>query len=151
MRSSHRLNPHPGLLLVMTAAAFLLSSGTAHAQSYWFESYQHAVRLIDRGQVDEAATLLDQVIKDHPVPAASMRIPGDRLMDYLPYFQRARVQFHQGDYAGAAHSLDIAQAFGEDAANRQTREQFLLLKERILATRASQVADRSNTLVPTQK
>jgi hypothetical protein len=127
------------------AAALLLfgglTAGPAAAQTYWFEDYQRAVMLIEQGRHAEASPLIDRMLRDHPLPVACMRIPGDRCIDYLPYFQRARIQLSTENLRGARHSLDIEGAFGAVLQNRKTERAFEQLRrevgERIAATESS--------------
>lgn len=123
------------LLLILTAAICFTLIPKAGAENYWFERYERAVSLIEAGSHDEAALLLDKLIQEHPAPMASVRIPGDRYIDYLPYYQRARIQLERGDTRAAAHSLDICEAFG---AIQQTRLGADGLKE--LRTQIAQAA-----------
>lgn len=109
--------------LCLTAAAPLT------AQTYWFENYERAVALIDAGKTSEASTLLERVIKDHPVPESCLKVPGDRCIDYIPYFHRARIQVSRGDTRGASHSLDVTEAFG--VMNKRTEKELVRLRERI--------------------
>ncbi|MBI1951018.1 MAG: hypothetical protein HYS34_06620 [Acidobacteria bacterium] len=114
-------------ILVLGAAAFTPTL----ARSYWFHTYERVVALIDSGRTGEAAPLLEQLIREHPYPIACLKVPGDRCIDYLPYFQRARLQFHDGDVRGAAYSLEISEAFGAIFQNRRTERAFLDLRRRI--------------------
>ena len=105
--------------------------GVAHAQTYWFESYQRAVQLIDADKSAEAAPILDQLIQDHPYPQASMRIPGQQYIDYLPYFQLARIQYDQRDLRQASRSLDVSEAFGAVKSNKRSNAHFAQLRTRL--------------------
>lgn len=101
------------------------------AQSYWFTTYEKVVAMIDSGRMAEATPLLEELIQGHPCPIACLKVPGDRCIDYLPYFQRARIQLANDDVRGAAHSLDICEAFGAILQNRRTEREFLSLRRRI--------------------
>lgn len=103
----------------------------ALAQSYWFHTYERVAAMINSGRMAEAAPLLEELIQEHPYPIACLKVPGDRCIDYLPYFQRARLQIHNGDVRGAAHSLDISEAFGAVLQNRRTERELLNLRRRI--------------------
>jgi hypothetical protein len=103
----------------------------ALAQSYWFHAYERVAAMIESGRMAEAAPLLEELIQEHPYPIACLKVPGDRCIDYLPYFQRARIQIHNDDVRGAAHSLDISEAFGAVLQNRRTEREFLILRRRI--------------------
>ena len=107
------------------------SGSTPFAQTYWFEDYERAVALIDAGQAAEAAPVLDRVIKEHPLPVACLKVPGDRCIDYIPYFQRARIQISRGDAHGAAHSLDVTEAFGVGLTNKRTEKELLLMRQQV--------------------
>lgn len=98
----------------------LLAPSLIHAQTYWFESYQRAVQLIEAERFEDAAPLLDRLIQEHPHPEAGVRIPGNQFLDYLPYFQQARIQMERGDYQAASHSLDVCKAFGAISQNRRS-------------------------------
>lgn len=119
------------LFFVSILALWIVTFTPALAQSYWFHAYERVVAMIDSGRMAEAAPLLEQLVQDHPYPIACLKVPGDRCIDYLPYFQRARLQVHNGDVLGAAHSLDISEAFGAVLLNRRTEREFLILRRRI--------------------
>jgi len=118
--------------LVLVAAA-----GLAQAQDYWFETYERAVELIDDHRLDEAEVLLSEVIKDRPVPQSAIRVPGNRYIYYLPYFQRARIQIERRQYDLAAHSLDVSEAFGAIQFNRRRMAEFQKLRQVARAEMAS--------------
>ena len=118
MRTPMKIDPW----LVAVALVLILSvalASPALAKGYWFESYQRAVELIDGERLDEASVLLEDVISEMPTPEASARIPGNRFVNYLPYYQRARIQYLQGDLDGAAHNLAVSEAFGAVRADRR--------------------------------
>jgi hypothetical protein len=118
------------MLLRIALPAVLICSfvGVAHAQTYWFETYQRAVQLIDDEKSTEAGPMLDELLQDHPFPKASMRIPGQQYMDYLPYFQLARVQYDRRDFRQASRSLDVSEAFGAVKHNKRSSELFTQLR-----------------------
>ena len=120
----HRLVRVGAVCLVLLGVA-----GLAQAQDYWFETYERAVELIDDNRLDEAEELLGQVIKDRPVPQSAIRVPGNRYIHYLPYFQRARIQIERGQFDLAAHNLDVSEAFGAIRFNRRRLAQFQKLRE----------------------
>jgi len=105
--------------------------GVAQAQTYWFETYQRAVQLIDADKSAEAAPILDQLIQNHPYPQAAMRIPGQQYIDYLPYFQLARIQYDQRDLRQASRSLDVSEAFGAVMRNKRSNAHFAELRTRL--------------------
>jgi hypothetical protein len=118
MRTPMKIDPW----LVAVALVLILSvalASPALAKGYWFESYQRAVELIDGERLDEASVLLEDVISEMPTPEASARIPGNRFVNYLPYYQRARIQYLKGDLDGAAHNLAVSEAFGAVRADRR--------------------------------
>lgn len=117
-------------LLRIALPAVLICSfvGVAHAQTYWFESYQKVVQLIDEEKTAEAAPILDQLIQSHPFPRASMRIPGQQYVDYLPYFQLARVQYDQEKFKQASRSLDVSEAFGAVKRSKRSNADFTELR-----------------------
>jgi hypothetical protein len=112
-------------------AVLLTVSTSATAQTYWFENYERAVALIDDGLTTEASALLERVIRDHPLPVSCLKVPGDRCIDYIPYFQRARIQVSRGDARGAAHSLDVTEAFGVGVMNKRTEKEVVRLRQQI--------------------
>lgn len=116
---------------VVLYVACCLSVTPGLAQSYWFEDYVRVLRMIDRGQAEEASELLNVVLRDHPSPVSCLRIPGDRCIDYLPYYQRARILFKMGNLSAAAHNLDIANAFGAVHMNRRTKAAFFDLQTEV--------------------
>lgn len=139
------------LRYALPAVALLTAVGAAQAQTYWFETYQRAVSLIDANQPDEAATLLEQVIQDHPLPQAAMRIPGYQFLDYLPYYQRARIELLKGQYERAAHSLDVSEAFGAVRSSKRSTADLARLRQQVDAAQASNrpaptVASDSDTI-----
>jgi hypothetical protein len=120
----HRLVRVGAVCLVLLGVA-----GLAQAQNYWFETYERAVELIDDNRLDRAEELLGQVIEDRPVPQSAIRVPGNRYIHYLPYFQRARIQIERGQFDLAAHNLDVSEAFGAIRFNRRRLAQFQKLRE----------------------
>jgi hypothetical protein len=124
---------HRRLTAVGLCILACLLGGAAQAQYYWFESYQKAVELIDKGRLDEASALLEEVVQDHPVPNGRLRIPGGQFIAYLPYYHQARISFQQGRFENASHYLDVSEAFGEVAGNREA--------ERSVETMRTGIAD----------
>ncbi|MGD8375907.1 MAG: hypothetical protein PVF68_07190 [Acidobacteriota bacterium] len=124
-------------VLSVSLIACLAALSTAHARSYWYESYESAVRLIDSGRLDDAAVQLGELIQEHPYPAHGVRVTGTRFIDYLPYYQRARIELARGEFAAASHSLDVADAFGAVDESRRTRADFLRLRQEVDARTAN--------------
>lgn len=146
----HRPRDHA---LRMSLAALVISiaplvSGNAHGQTYWFETYERVVQMIDRGEVAEATPLLDRLIREHPYPISGLKVPGDRSIDYLPHFQRARVQLYRGEARAAAHSLDIDEAFGAVQNNKRTKREFLKLRQQIETMEAFRPMNAPATVAP---
>jgi hypothetical protein len=111
--------------LTLAALLLVLTAGTASAQTYWFETYETAVDKIEaqeQAQMEEALELLGALVAERPLPQSKMRVPGDRLIDYLPYFQKARVEMALGRYDDARKSLDASEAFQEVRGNTQAME-----------------------------
>ena len=107
--------------LLLAALVVVVATTTASAQTYWFEHYETAVSRIDSEQGMEASaalSMLDDLVREYPVPESKVRIPGDRYVDYLPYYQRARIQAMLGQFEEAQKSLDISEAFGAVKENR---------------------------------
>jgi len=115
-------------LCSLVLVALALAPGAVLAKTYWFESYQKAVELIDDGQTEEASVMLERLIEDRPVPEAAVRIPGNQWLDYLPYYQRARVEMKRGEYMRAAHNLDVAEAFGAVKQNKRVMADVRVLR-----------------------
>jgi len=107
--------------------------GMTQAANYWFESYERAVELIHESRTEEAQPLLLGVIEDHPVPQAAVRVPGNRFITYVPYLQRARIQFQQKEYLLASRSLDVSEAFGAVAHNRRHMTVLEQLRQQLRA------------------
>ena len=117
----------------LVALASLCAPATARAQSYWFERYEQAVDLIDQGLVDQAAPLLDELLKAHPVPVSGLRVPGDRAIEYQPYFQRARLFVRCGDLERAERNLDISEAYVATENNPRMKREHVKLRQLIAA------------------
>jgi hypothetical protein len=117
--------------IALTFALFPLAATPATAGNYWFEDYERATWLIDEGRAVQAAALLEQVIAKHPSPIGSFRVPGNRFIDYLPYYQRARVQVMLGELGKAAHSLDIEEAFGVVRQRESNLQRLVDLRQEI--------------------
>jgi len=126
MRNRSRVPVVVGMALVG-----LLLSAAALAQTYWFESYERAVQLIDKGKPEAAAPLLRSLLEERPLPQAYFKVPGNRYVTYLPYFQEARIEFSRGNLDAAARHLDIEEAFGAVLENSASRREFLELRDRI--------------------
>lgn len=126
------------LFVAVAVVCFSLIPSSTSAENYWFERYERAVSLIDAGMHDEARAILDRLIVEHPTPIASLRVPGDRYVDYLPYYQRARILLHKGETRSAAHNLDICEAFGAIQKSRQSEENLKSLREQIVRVETAQ-------------
>jgi hypothetical protein len=100
------------IVLAFALVAILISSGAALAKTYWFENYQRAVNLIDAGRSAEALPILEKLLVDQPVPTNAVRVPGNRFVDYLPYYQIARAQAQLGNLELAEHSLVTSESYG---------------------------------------
>ena len=59
---------------------------------------------------------------------SAIRVPGNRFIHYLPYFQQARIQVERGDYDQAAHNLDVSEAFGAVRFDRRRLAEFQSLR-----------------------
>lgn len=141
----------PTILTVSVSILCLFSfapSAPCLAQTYWFEDYQRVVGLIDEGRFGEASPLLDRLIAAHPYPIAGLKIPGDRRIDYLPYYQKARIQMATGDARSASHNLDISEAFGATAKNKRLRAEFTRLRQEISALEASRTTRQGPQVTP---
>ena len=68
---------------------------------------------------DEAAKLLEELIEQRPLPRARVRVPGNQFVDYLPYYQRARIEVRLGERTRAIRSLEVSEAFGAIKSNRR--------------------------------
>jgi hypothetical protein len=135
-------------LPTLALALALPASRGAYGQTYWFETYERAVRMIDRGEAAEASPLLDSLIREHPYPISGLRVPGDRSIDYLPHFQRARIHLYRGDARAAAHSLDIEEAFGAVVGNKRASKQLLKLRQQIETMEAVRHPNGPTTVAP---
>jgi hypothetical protein len=133
MKKNPRRPAHAILAGGLVALASLCAPATARAQSYWFERYERAVDLIDEGLVDQAAPLLEEVVKVHPVPVSGLRVPGDRTIDYQPWFQRARLFVRCGDLERAERNLDLSEALGATENNPRMKKEHLKLRQLIMA------------------
>jgi hypothetical protein len=135
-------------LATLVLAMALSVSRSAYGQTYWFESYERVVQMIDRGDAAEASPLLDLLIRNHPYPIPGLKVPGDRSIDYLPHFQRARIQVYRGDARAAAHSLDIEEAFGAVLSNKRASKQLLKLRQQIETMEAFRHPNPPITVAP---
>ena len=118
-------------VLCASVLALVFTVSSVEAKPYWFEKYQRAVEMIDEGQAGEAATLLNQVIKEHPKPIAALRVPGNRFIDYLPHYQQARAQVKIGDLRAAAESLSRAESLGALTASTRHADEHSKLRRTI--------------------
>ena len=103
-----------GTTIVLAFALVLAvgSIGFAQAKTYWFESYQKAVDLVDDDRAAEALPLLEALIVDNPVPQIAVRVPGSQFIDYLPHFQSARAHAQLGNFEAASRSLAESESYG---------------------------------------
>lgn len=128
-------------MVLSVLAVVVLANGSARAQSYWFETYERAVTMVDTGRLAEAMTLLDQVTKDHPLPVVGLRVPGDRFIDYLPCYQSARIQVARGDFQAATQSLNFCEGFATYSKGSRTAKDIAALRKRIPTTAAAKTAE----------
>jgi len=148
MSRIRRILRHLSPIVALSVAFIALSAAPATAQSYWFEDYQRAVLMIDKGQHQEASKILDRIVAERPFPIACMRVPGDRCIDYIPYYQRARIQLHADNTRGASHNLDISGAFGAVLSNRRTEKAFIQLRQQVEERIAATAKSQASTVVP---
>ena len=113
----------PCLALILAGS---LLCGPAHAATYWYEDYLKAVRLIDKGQVNEARPFLEKAISKKPLSHHAQRIVGNDFIDYLPYLHRARISMESGNFEAAILDLEIEETIGEI---QKTRDGSVRLKE----------------------
>lgn len=137
MKAHSKLSRGRALIVSTMLATSVVLSAPAHARTYWYETYQRAVELIERGRSADAAPLVDRLIQEHPVPVSGYMLPGERFIDYLPYYQRARIQLARGDAAGAASSLDICEGFGAILRTRRSRSDLERLRREIAVVSGS--------------
>jgi len=123
------LNSAAKKFAVMCSLALFSSAG--FAQSYWFESYERAVAMIERGDTVGGEAILRPLVKDHPVPMAALRVQGDRFIDYRPYIFMARVEIARGDLVAAARNLDASKAFDEVAGRRRYAIELLRVRREL--------------------
>ena len=135
-------------IVVLFVAIVSLTTLPATAQRYWFEDYQRLVIMIDKGQHQEASKILDKIVSERPFPISCMRVPGDRCIDYIPYYQRARIQLSMDNTRGANHSLDISGAFGAVLRNRRTEKAFVQLRHQVEERIAASAKSQNSTVVP---
>jgi hypothetical protein len=131
-----------------TAVVLFLASWLSppvSAQTYWFETYERAVSYIDNGRVDEAHELLAPLTAENPIPKASVKIPGNQVLHFLPYFQRARIQVRQGDYSSATHSLEVSEAFGAILRTPHGKAHLSELRAQIVDLQSTPDASRDDT------
>lgn len=115
--------------LSLIALLWVVGATAASAQVYWFETYESAVDKIEGEQpedMEQALELITALLADRPVPEAQVRVPGDRYVDYLPYFQQARIQWRLGQFDEARESLNKSEAF---PAVRDNREAMTAMRE----------------------
>ena len=118
-------------LAILTACVAMLAAPSFAQQSYWYENYQRAVEQIDDGQLDQAAASLQTLLSEMPHPKARTRIPGERYMSYLPYYQMARIHALRGEFADAQLSLDISEAFGAIKQHKKAEAEFDKLRRSV--------------------
>jgi predicted Zn-dependent protease len=120
-----------GWTIAFVCGALTFAAGPASAQTYWFETYQRAVEYIEQERFDEAAKLLEDLIEERPFPKARVRVPGNQFVDYLPYYQRARIEVRLGDHTRAIRSLDVSEAFGAIKSNKRALTSLKQLRVKI--------------------
>jgi tetratricopeptide (TPR) repeat protein len=103
----------------LVCVVLIFAPGLVSGQTYWFETYQRAVEYIEQERLEEAAKLLEELIERRPLPQARVRVPGNQFVDYLPYYQRARIEVRLGDRTRAIRSLEVSEAFGAIKSNRR--------------------------------
>ena len=107
---THRLGRR--CLVVLFIVMFVGSLSLVNAKPYWFEEYQQAVEMLEDGKADQASSILEQLVEEYPQPITALRIPGNRFIDYLPYFQQARAKLELGDVKSATEKLNKAESYG---------------------------------------
>ena len=150
MRCADLISCRPLLIGAVILGVCLAALPPALAQTYWFETYDRMVTLIDEGKMSEASTLLGQLLKEHPYPISCQRIPGDRCINYLPYYQRARIQLRAGDIRRADHSLDISSAFGAVLKSKRSESAYLSLRQQI-EVKTAEIEGSARNVAPASK
>jgi len=138
-------------LLVTLLPVSFLTIGPARAGEYWFETYERAASMVDHARYGEAAAALEDLIEAHPVPIVTLRVPGDRFLDYLPYYQLARIRLAVEDYQGAMRSLDMSESFEAVASDAGVRRSHAELRARIRALRAGEPLPPGATPAPASR
>ncbi len=114
------LRAFKSLVVIVIVVCFCMgTTPTTFAKTYWYESYLRAVDMIDAGRLQEASSFLDNSMRNHPVPETAISVPGDLLIDYLPYYQLARIEIGQGDEPAARKALAESLRFGAITESRR--------------------------------
>jgi len=104
----------------------------AQASTYWYEDYLLAVRLMEKGSINEAEPLLQRAIQANPLSGYAERIAGNRLISYHPYYYRAMIRYEHGDLTSARMDLDLEEAMGQIQKNSELYAGFKDLRGRVV-------------------
>jgi hypothetical protein len=85
----------------------------------WYQDYEKAVDLIERGECSRVALqLLGAAVVDKPKPRLNARTIAVKTVDYLPYFQLARAHLACGEVDSARHYIEVSRGRGVASSDR---------------------------------
>jgi tetratricopeptide (TPR) repeat protein len=131
---------------VLAGAVVCFAASPASAVKDWYDHYQDALGLIEKGQFEEAERQLNEAIKLRPASALRERTYGVHFVDYLPYYHLGVCYLRTERYSQAVDAFDLEEdkgairrdelhaelvALREEAQDAQQQRNFRLLKDEL--------------------
>jgi len=118
----------------------LLPSALLRAE--WYESYENGRKAVQKGQWQQAVTLLTEALNDQPDSKANKKTYNFIFIDYFPYLYRGIAYYRLGDMANARADIEKAKNEGAIENAQRDKEAPSLLAEYVglLQKPAQQIA-----------
>jgi len=104
----------------------------------WYFHYELALELTKQGDPQRALDSMIVATEDRPDPQRSARMYGMWFIDYLPYYEIARIHAELGNWECARDALRLSEAKGEITQDHEQFDEFWTLREEVTA-RADQM------------
>ena len=104
----------------------------------WYFHYELALELTKQGDAQRALDSMIVATEDRPDPQRSARMYGMWFIDYLPYYEIARIHAELGNWECARDALRLSESKGEVTQDHEEFDEFWTLRDEVTA-RADQM------------
>lgn len=108
-----------------------LDPETQFAEAPWYFHYELGMELVRRGDPQRALSALVQATDRRPEPRYATRVYGMWFLDYLPYFEIAKLQAELGNWSCASDALKVSEQRHELSATDPRITEVEALKEEL--------------------